>query len=877
MTSRFESDQNSPVRITTLHRGFQLFGEQMDLMGRESELNRIIEHLNEVKAAKKIGVIALIGPEGIGKTRLLFELADVAEQKDISVYRLRSAVLETDARSRLAAQVVRHRFGIPPFLHTTQLHKRLTENLKELIPDRSLGDAVRLFGHVLGLECNAESTDVEQLLTKRAHRSVISLIKRDARRHPVLVIADRIDEASTEDHAFLGQLLQNAQDSQILLALAMRDVTAVPSPFKSVATAFTLKPLNKTHSRDLATSLLSRMESPPKELMVAMAQKSRGIPGAMEQILRTLASRGIVDTSKRPWIFRKDRLRKSAIPESVVESAAARTGTLDDRSRGILQQASVVGSTFWFDAVLALMRVKREEDSAFWVDERSRHRLNRVLMDLQSLDIIHFETQSSVQDTVEFAFQNPHEAKLLYDELDEDTKALYHLLIAKWMNRTIGRVDDPLRWYVEIARHAKLAGEVSLATEALINAARESQKRTHNEKAIAFLRQAADGLRQFDGQLRYETHMLLGELCLQTGETTSAVESFNEALHASVVVDSMASGAEAYLCLSEALTARGSYGEATEMVRRSYSLFQTLGDQDGLARSLDGLGQAIWYRGETDSYREALKHFLRALALRRKLGESNTIASSLINLAMVHYGKGYALHSRKYFKEACDIYSDLDDNWGFLHGLIGMGCTWFETGDVKQALEIWGTAIAKAEEVGDRRSVCILLNNMGEAHHTINDQASAQVYLKEAQEIALDVGDMRVLVDALMTEAMGLLVRGETKKALRKAESALKEATKQNSLHHTALCRANHAHIVAQALKDETIEETSETHREISKAFNESIQELERMGNDLLLSRILEKYAQYLADQGVDRSRSVEARVEEIRTRLKEEPPETIR
>lgn len=839
----------------------------MPIVGRQSVLDQLLKACEHTKSASVLSTLAITGPEGIGKTRLLFELASRIEEDGGSVYRLRSSEREPYAKSRLAAQVVRHRFGIPPHLSPEVLRERLKESLDGLIPDRRVGDAIRLFGHVLGLPIHADEADVQELFTERSFSSVVSLIKRDALRHPVLVLADRIDEANEYDHAFLTKLVEGANDRPVVVALGLRDISKIPESLKKHATVSKLNPLGNDEAFELARVLFERMEDPPNELVIAMAEKSGGVPGVMEQILRTLASKGIIDTGKRPWVFRSDRLRKTKMPESVEESAPERISSLDERAHGILQKAAIAGPRFWFGGVLALMRVDREDTVALWVDDRKRQRLNKVLLDLQQSDVIRYDDTSEIQDEACFVFQNPHEAKLLLKDLNDRTRRKYHRLLAGWMIRHVDRVENRCQWLEWAAYHEQEGGRLNLAGKALLDAAQDAHKRLDLDLAQGNLEKARRLLSEDEGDLRFAVFLLMGEVASQAGRTKESVEAFEEALHESVILDDMRKGAKAYVCLGKAMAAEGNYVDAAEMVSRARQLYQDLDDQEGVANALDTLGRAIWLRGGPDAYAEAQGYFAKALKIRRGMEDDKAIASSLVNLGRVHLGKGYLQHARKYFDEALSIYGQREERWGELDATVGMGATWFEQSEFQRAADMWSRATKIAEEIGDRRSLCILLNNMGEAYIHLEDHASAQVYLREAREIATEVGERRVVVDAMRNEARDLLKRAGPKQALDRIQEALELAKQYNSLFHTAMCRATYASIRMETLETLPPEELDKAHREISDEFNEIIADLEQMGVDLGLAKVLQVYGRYLTAQGVPRGKTLEQRAQKIFSR----------
>jgi eukaryotic-like serine/threonine-protein kinase len=870
VASRFDEGSTGDAAVVhTIHRGFELFGEPVDLVGRDAELGLLDAALKSSEKEDAPAVVALLGPEGIGKTRLLFELALRAEAREDTVYRLRALRLDGGLPSPLAQQILRVRFNLPPVLPTDEVRARLRDGLRDLVTARRLGDAVLLLGYLMGVPAEVEATRDQGLLAERAVASLVALVRRDASLTPHVLLADRFDETTPLDRALVSALTAAGEGPRLLLAVGARDHSCLSGELGEKAEKIVLGPLDKQSCRDLAFSMLSRFAAPPVELVRAMAQRSGGVPGTMEQGLRTLASRGIVDTSETPWRFRSEKLKRAQIPESVEESVRERLDSIEPRAKEILARAAVMGERFWLGGVLALMRVDLEEDEVYWVDERKSGRLNRTLLDLQALDIVQHEPDGMLDGEPEFRFQAPREAETLYGALNAEERRRRHRLVARWMDGQAEHAHDRSAWFLEIARHLKVGGRPSLAARALLKAAREASDRLRGEDALDHLREAMALLAEDEGADRYAARLLQGETARQLGRLDEAVEAFSAALLDSVIMDDKAAGARAYVSMGQALAARGMYTDAVEQVRRARVLFSELDDQQGIADCLDELGRALWARGDTDAYREALTHFLKALSLRRKLGDPARLAESLGNVARIHLGKGYALRARRHLEEAFAAHEQAGNRVGSVESLIGVGATWHEAGDHRRALQVWSRATATAEEIGDRHGLCILLNNMGEAYLSLDDFASARVYLREAIELAREVGEMRVVADAMRNEALGMSRRGDHERALKLVGDALDRAEQQNSAYHVATCRAARAHILCDAVEAGQEAETKEKHREISHDFSRAVGELERMGDDLALARVLLHYAAYLNGQGVKRGKALAERADGILSRLR--------
>ncbi len=177
------------------------------LVGRADELGSIDEVLAELGRSRP-GVIELAGEPGIGKTRLLRELAARAEAFGQLVLAGSASELERNL----------------PF---SVFVDALDEYLAGLAPATlmALGDDVQAeLGHVFpSLPAPAAGGEVAlQHERYRSHRAVRDLLARLAAARPLVLILDDVHWADPASVELLGALLRRPPAAAVLLALAVR-------------------------------------------------------------------------------------------------------------------------------------------------------------------------------------------------------------------------------------------------------------------------------------------------------------------------------------------------------------------------------------------------------------------------------------------------------------------------------------------------------------------------------------------------------------------------------------------------------------------------------------------------------------------------------
>src|SRR3954469_22428765 len=177
------------------------------LVGRASELGSVDRLLSQVGGGRSAS-LELVGEPGIGKTRLLAELAARADARGYLVLSGRAGELELD---------------LPFWVFVDALD----EYLHGLDPPRlnALDDDVRaelatVFPSLAGLATGRKTAIQHERY--RSHRAVSVLLERLAQTQPVVLVLDDLHWADPASIELLGALLHRPPAAQVLLAVAVR-------------------------------------------------------------------------------------------------------------------------------------------------------------------------------------------------------------------------------------------------------------------------------------------------------------------------------------------------------------------------------------------------------------------------------------------------------------------------------------------------------------------------------------------------------------------------------------------------------------------------------------------------------------------------------
>jgi predicted ATPase/DNA-binding winged helix-turn-helix (wHTH) protein len=216
-------------------------------------------------------------------------------------------------------------------------------------------------------------------------------------------------------------------------------------------------------------------------------------------------------------------------------------------------------------------------------------------------------------------------------------------------------------------------------------------------------------------------------------------------------------------------TSQGDYPAAEHYLKHGLSLYEELGDQSGIAASLNAVAISARDRGD---YSSAQSNFERSIACWRLLSDRLAIARCLHNLANVAKVRGDYPRARQALREATDIFEELGDRSGAAWSINQQGDIARETGDIAAAQDLYQRALTAFRETGDPWGSARSLTDLGNIDCEQGDHQAGHAAYREALEIFAVLGHRRGIARALEGYACLALAQGQTARALTLATAA---------------------------------------------------------------------------------------------------------
>jgi DNA-binding NarL/FixJ family response regulator len=296
-------------------------------VGRTDDINSLEQLLDELNRGPP-PAIELVGEPGIGKTRLLCELAARAELRGHLVLSGSASELERDLP-----------FSV--FVHA------LDEYVASLDPSSfgALDDDVQAeLAHVLpSLSSLAGGRAVAlQHERYRSHRAVCALLEHLAETRPLVLVLDDFHWADSASVELLGALLRRPPAAAVLTAVALRPrqtpdrlAAALERAHReAVLNRIELGPLTPGEARELLGEKVDAAGA------AVVYQECEGNPFYLEQLARSLER--VNGNTRAPEIA----LARLEVPPAVAASLSEELALLSDGGRLVLEGAAVAGDPF---------------------------------------------------------------------------------------------------------------------------------------------------------------------------------------------------------------------------------------------------------------------------------------------------------------------------------------------------------------------------------------------------------------------------------------------------------------------------------------------------------------------------------------------------
>ncbi len=836
-------------------------GLRSPLIGREAPLRELFKAAALVRDGQT-RITSIVGPTGIGKTRLASDFAFELQQPSVGFRHVyRSLGRSTATSYGLFARLLRSRFGLLEGSNLDSAWQLLRRDVSEVIEARDVDDVCYFLGQLLDLSVPesplsrvfaddpAEAGLLRRVVLRR-------FVESESRIAPVCLMVDDVHTSDADSLDLLTYLIRNLQGSVYVVCLTRPEIVArEPNWFELGGerhNRIDLLPMTEENSSKILESLLAPCQGgPPDPLIEAAASLAGGNPGLLEQMVRIFHDVGVLEfvneyPAGRPvWRVVVERLANVRLPMNVQDAVAARIAALEPTDRRLLEYAAATGSVFWLKALVTLSRVDKEVPEV-WnpTDTQDIATIRSMLVDLERRDYVLKLPESLFSADEEYVFKHSLEREHLLRLTNATSLRRYHQSVADWLN-----LHDNVRIQEEtcatLAQHLELAGSTTRAGLAYLDAADLARTVYANKKAIEYYSKGLTLLADADAYRRMLALHNYGDVLLILGRTEEALMSFDEMHTIAYGLNCLAKGGAAQNRIGRLHRDLGSLELARKHLDAGLALFSADRDERGIAASNDDIGKLLWIQGQYD---EALKAMQVALDMRRDFDDDRSIALSLNNMGLVWMDHGDTQKAREAFESSLQLRRKNSDRIGLAEALTNLGCLEQDRNNWDGALKLFEEAFAWADQVGERNRVAVLLTHIGTTHYHRGETDLAIRVLQQAEELCDELGNRLHLAEAWRGLAKAFLLQGELKRAREHVKRAVDLFGQVRSKPHLAIGLRTLAEVTAAGAWGDGHEDR------VLDYFTRSINLCKELGNELEVARSYRAFSKFALENQYYRS-----------------------
>lgn len=180
------------------------------------------------------------------------------------------------------------------------------------------------------------------------------------------------------------------------------------------------------------------------------------------------------------------------------------------------------------------------------------------------------------------------------------------------------------------------------------------------------------------------------------------------------------------------------YDEAIQTQEKALKIHQSMGNQKGIAMSLRGIGLARYYRAD---YETAIDFLQRALSIATEIDDQENVARVLADLGEVFWLQGDYDRALDHLNRAIQIAEKIKNGRLVATSMGGRALIYWHQGDLKKALEDFNYCTTLFEQLGSQASLAINYFNIGSVHMELGNYREAQEFLKKSLEMSVDLKD----------------------------------------------------------------------------------------------------------------------------------------
>jgi class 3 adenylate cyclase/tetratricopeptide (TPR) repeat protein len=820
---------------------------EIPLVGRDAELEVLLSFSQEMLEARQPAIATVLGSPGIGKSRLLAELASQLEDR-CAVFRGRCLSYGEGITYWPVNEILKAAAGI---LHDDDADASAAKlgSLLEKLPTTD-ADQLRTIATTLANLSGIATTPLgtysaEQLSQAELHWGLRRFFELLATERPSVLLVEDLHWAEPTLLELLRFIGESSASVPLLVLGSARpeaqDLDAVFFSSNGNRRTLELEALGTEASQALVAELLPETASDAARATVL--RSAGGNPLFLEETIRMLSEQGALGAEETAEL---------GVPETLQALIASRLDQLPGLEKRLAQNAAVIGTVFWPGAVSHL--------------DGAGDGVEQGLGELERRDLVRRAARSMVAGESEYAFKHVLIRDVAYGQLPKRRRSVLHARVADWVEALPAGGEE----FVEIiAYHFEQACLLArglarpeepppfdAAVATLTRAGEKAEGREGIREADRYYARALELVDSWTSDVALDLRLRRGRMLIAQGDLRTASQHLADIAEEALALGRADLRAAALLGLANIDWKQGRAAESSERLREAERLGSPSGDSELEVRiAYLAANNRGWFEGDSEG---AIIDFRRALELAEAVDNRALRIEGHMRLGAFLFNLGRIAEADAELSIAVDLAGQMGSHRDEARATSMLGLYKYYLGDIDEAERIAVQALDWLERTCDSYLQVQNLRELARYALARNDPELAEQRLRQALPIALEGGGWlvietyRYLVEALVRQ-------GRLDDARELVAFAARNVPEEDTYARAALLVAEA--IVATGAGEETTAAT--VFAEALRLLEEQQLVIDLSETRILLARALRSFGDLVGAQTeLERARAAFARME---------------
>ena len=695
-----------------------LTGLRSKLIGRNAEMAHLKETIEDLKQGKG-NIVSICGDIGTGKSRLVEELKAMLDLRIIQWRYGCSYPYAQNIPYFPVIDLLNQAFQIEESDSQDKIRRKIELGIKFL--GEEIKNIAPFIGSLFSLSYPESENINPQLWKIRLHEAIKTILAALTKKAPTVICIEDLHWADPSTIELLRFILSEFKYPALFLFAYRPSFTlfntyqmeAVKYPYQEIR----LQDLSTSDAQNMMESLLET-DSLPSALEKFIQQKVEGNPFYLEEFINSLIESETLFRHEGKWHLTKS-ISQADISPTIHGIISSRLDRLENDTKKILQEASVIGRSFLYDILQRVTAFKTQID--------------QCLRGLEQYDLIRTR---SIEPELEYIFKHALTQEVVYNGLLKKQRQIIHERIALVMEKLFH--DRLFDFYESLAYHFTEGLSIEKAVDYLVKSGAKSHRRWALEESNQYYKTALGLLTSKQDKTEEEEKKVV-DLIIEWGYVHNS---------------------------------RGSYKEQEELLKSNLELAESINDKKRLGMFYAWLG---WTLRSREKLREAYEYLLKALSLGEVTKDQKNIGFACSWLSWTCSDLGLLDKAVEYGQRALQISTEMPEDVELRrYTLAGLGVAYYFRGECLNVEKMGELLLHYGQEVSDPRCISMSYNCKGISNYISGDMRSAIERFKKAIEVAEDIATASA---ARLLLGMSYLADGHVDEA----ESVLKNVMNVNA------------------------------------------------------------------------------------------------